>query len=116
MVKPPLLLRNNAGDANHWLGLQLVGVESNPAGVGALITWQSASVKRSRLKTAGGSYLSSHDPRELLGVGKAAQVDFVEIRWPSGKVDKLTQLPVDAYVKVVEGKGVLARTTSSGKP
>jgi enediyne biosynthesis protein E4 len=104
--EPPLLLRNDGGNRNHWLGLQLVSTKSNPAAVGALITWQAGGVKRTRLKTSGGSYLASHDPREILGLGSAPKVDSVEIRWPSGKVDRLTDLPAGAYIKVVEGAGV----------
>src|SRR5437660_8360569 len=56
----PLLLRNEGGNRNHWLGLQLVATKSNPAAVGALLTWTAGGVKRSRLKTGGGSYLASH--------------------------------------------------------
>jgi hypothetical protein len=105
----PLLLRNDGGNRGHWLGLQLVATKSNPAAVGALITWQAGGVRRSRLKTGGGSYLSSHDPREILGLGGATKVDAVEIRWPSGKVDRLTNLPINTYVRVVEGEGVSKR-------
>jgi hypothetical protein len=108
--EPPLLLRNDGGSrSNHWLGLQLVATKSNPGAVGAVITWGAGGVKRSRLKTAGGSYLSSHDPREILGAGSAPKFDSVEIRWPSGKVDRLTDLPVNTYIKVVEGQGVSKR-------
>jgi hypothetical protein len=103
--EPPVLLRNDGGNRNNWLGLQLVATKSNPASVGAIITWQANGVKRSRLKTGGGSYLASHDPREILGLGEATKIDAVEIRWPSGKIDHLTNLPVNTYVKVVEGEG-----------
>jgi enediyne biosynthesis protein E4 len=103
----PLLLRNEGGNRNNWLGLHLVSTRSNPEAVGATITWQASGVKRSRLKTAGGSYLASHDPREVLGLGSAAKVDAVEIRWPSGAVDKLSNLPVNTYIKVVEGRGAV---------
>ena len=103
----PLLLQNQNGNRNNWLGLELVATRSNPSAAGALITWQGVGVKRSRLKTAGGSYLSSHDPREILGLGAATKIDFVEIRWPSGKVDRLTELPVNRYVKVAEGAGLI---------
>ncbi|HEX5706802.1 MAG TPA: CRTAC1 family protein [Pyrinomonadaceae bacterium] len=105
----PLLLRNEGGNRNGWLGLQLVATKSNPLGVGALITWQSGGARRSRLKTSGGSYLASHDPREVLGLGAASKVDSVEIRWPSGTVDKLSNLPTNTYVKVVEGQGVVKK-------
>jgi len=102
----PLLLRNDGGNRNNWLGLQLVATKSNPAAVGAVITWQAGGLKRSRLKTGGGSYLSSSDPREVLGLGSATRVDALEIRWPSGKLDRLTDLPINKYIKVVEGVGV----------
>ncbi|HEY0080753.1 MAG TPA: CRTAC1 family protein [Pyrinomonadaceae bacterium] len=103
----PLLLRNDGGNRNNWLGLQLVATKSNSSAVGALITWQTGGVRRSRLKIGGGSYLASHDPRELLGLGRAAKIDFIEIRWPSGRVDKLSDVPVNSYVRVVEGQGWL---------
>src|SRR5438552_11520358 len=103
----PLLLRNEGGNRNNWLGLNLVATRSNPGAVGAILTWQAAGVKRSRLKTAGGSYLSSSDPREVLGVGSATKIDSLEIRWPSGKIDKLTNLSVNGYVKSVEGSGLV---------
>jgi len=101
----PVLLRNDGGNRNNWVGLQLVSTKSNSAAVGAIITWEAGGAKRARLKTGGGSYLSSHDPREILGLGKASKVDSVQIKWPSGQVDKLTDLPMNKYVKVVEGQG-----------
>ncbi len=105
----PLLLRNEGGNNNNWIGLQLVATKSNPAAAGAVISWQAGGVRRSRLKTAGGSYLASHDPREVLGLGAATKVEAVEIRWPSGVVDKLSNLTAGAYLKVIEGQGVVKR-------
>lgn len=102
----PVLLRNQGGNGNNWIGLNLVSAKdgSNPGAVGAIITWTVGGVKRSRLKTYGGSYLGSHDPREVLGLGKATKLDSLEIKWPSGKVDKLTDLPANQYSKIVEGQ------------
>ena len=102
----PLLLRNDGGNRNNWLGLQLVATKSNPASVGAVIAWQAGGVTRRRLKTYGGSYLASHDPREILGAGRGGKIESVEIRWPSGKVDRLTNPPMNTYVRVVEGEGL----------
>ncbi len=104
--EPPVLLRNEGGSRGNWVGLRLVATKSNSAAVGAVITWQAGVARRSRLKTGGGSYLASHDPREILGLGEATKVDSIEIRWPSGKVDKLTNPPVGKYVTVVEGEGI----------
>jgi hypothetical protein len=101
----PVLLKNEGGNRNNWLGLNLIATRSNSAGVGAIITWEAGGVKFRRLKTGGGSFLASHDPREILGVGSAPKIDSVEIKWPSGRIDKLTNPPLNKYLKVVEGKG-----------
>jgi len=102
----PILLRNDGGNRNNWVGLQLVATKSNPGAVGAVISWQVGARKFSRLKTAGGSYLASHDPREILGAGANGKIESIEIRWPSGKFDKLTNVPMNVYVTVVEGEGL----------
>ena len=101
---PPLLLRNNAGAGNHWLGLKLEGVTCNRDAIGAKIRWSAGGVVRSRLKNSGGSYLSSHDPREILGAGNSPKIDWVEITWPkpSGKVQRLDHPPIDRYIAVRE--------------
>ena len=99
----PILLRNEGGNRNNWAGLQLVATRSNPAAAGAIITWEAGGVKYRRLKTAGGCFLSSHDPREILGIGTATKIDSIEIKWPSGRVDKITNPPLRKYIKVVEG-------------
>jgi hypothetical protein len=108
----PVLLKNEGGNRNNWLGLQLVATKSNPGAVGAIISWEAGGMKRTRLKTSGGSYLSSHDPREVLGLGQASKVTSVQIKWPSGQVDKLTDLPINKYIKVVEGQGVSSTSTT----
>ncbi len=101
----PVLLRNDGGNRNNWLGLELVAKKSNPGAVGAVITWEAGGRKHSRYKTSGGSFLSSHDPREILGAGRATKIDRVDIKWPSGVLDKLTNVEVNKYIKVVEGSG-----------
>jgi hypothetical protein len=105
---PPLVLYNNAEPGNHWIGLKLTGTTANPAATGALIRWSAGGVVRSRLKTAGGSFLSSHDRREVLGLGEAGQADWIEIQWPkpSARVDRFPNPPVNRYIEVTEGKGL----------
>jgi hypothetical protein len=105
----PLLLKNNAAKGNNWLGLKLEGTTCNRDAIGTQIYWTAAGKKRSRLKNNGGSYLSSHDPREVLGIGNAGKIDELEIHWPapSKRIDKFTQVPINRYVRVVEGSGVL---------
>jgi enediyne biosynthesis protein E4 len=101
----PLLLQNRAAAGNHWLGLHLRGVKCNRDAIGTRITWSAGGVKRTRLKNAGGSYLSAHDPRVILGLG-SAKLDWLEIKWaqPSGRVERFTNLPVDRYLVIEEGK------------
>ena len=103
----PVLLRNNNVGRNHWLGVRLVGKKSNPDAIGARITYQAGDLKRSRMKVGGGSFLSSHDPRLVLGTGKQNKIAWLEVRWPQpgSAVERFTDLPIDRYVTIVEGTG-----------
>jgi hypothetical protein len=105
--EPPVLLRNEAGAQNNWLGLCLVGKKSNIDAVGARITYQAGDLKRKRMKVGGGSYLSSHDPRVVLGLGKQTKLDWIEIQWPqpSGLSERFTGLPINRYITIIEGEG-----------
>jgi enediyne biosynthesis protein E4 len=104
----PVLLKNVAAAHNHWLGLRLIGKQSNPDAVGARIAWEAGDLKRSQQKVGGGSYLSSHDPRILLGIGPRRRIDRLEIRWPqpSERVDTFKDVAVDRYITIVEGAGI----------
>jgi enediyne biosynthesis protein E4 len=104
----PLLLRNTAAKGNHWLGIKLVGKKSNRDAIGARITYQAGDLKRSRTKVGGGSYLSSHDPRVVLGLGSRTKIDWLEVKWPepSGKTERFIELPIDKYITITEGEGV----------
>jgi enediyne biosynthesis protein E4 len=105
----PLLLKNNAGQGNGWLGIKLQGTSCTRDAVGARLRWSAGGRVRERLKTGGGSYLSSHDPREVLGLGAAQRLDWLEVTWPapSGRTERFTDLPANRYVTIVEGKGAL---------
>jgi enediyne biosynthesis protein E4 len=102
----PSLLRNNVGAQNHWLGLKLVGKKANIDAIGARVTYQADDLKRSRMKVGGGSYLSSHDPRLVLGIGKRTRIDWLEITWPppSGLKQRFTDLPIGRYITIHEGQ------------
>jgi enediyne biosynthesis protein E4 len=102
----PLLLKNNAAQKKHWLGLKLIGTHSNIDAIGAQVTYQSGDLKRHRTKVGGGSYLSSHDPRIVLGIGNRTKIDWLEIRWPraGSKPTRLTDLPIDRYIAITEGQ------------
>jgi hypothetical protein len=104
----PLLLRNTAAKGNHWLGLKLVGRKSNRDAVGARLSYQAGDLKRSRMKVGGGSFLSSHDPRMVLGIGTRPKIDWLEVKWPQpgGATEKFANLPIDRYITIVEGEGI----------
>jgi enediyne biosynthesis protein E4 len=99
---PPLILHNN-GTTNHWLGIRLVGSKSNRDGIGARVTVADSSGRRQMFEVStAGSYLSASDPRIIAGLG-SANVQTVEIRWPSGIVQTLRPPAIDRYISVNEG-------------
>ncbi|HVC47092.1 MAG TPA: CRTAC1 family protein [Terracidiphilus sp.] len=101
----PLLLKNLAGRRNHWLGVRLIGTKSNIDAVGAKVRWQSGDLLRHRTKVGGGSYLSSHDPRIVLGLGSRKTIDWLEVAWPQpgGATQRFRNLPIDRYITIREG-------------
>src|SRR5258705_133901 len=104
----PVVLRNDGtktGAKNHWLGLSLVGSKSNRNGIGARIAvTDSAGKKQVFDATTSGSYLASNDPRIVVGLGAAASVRTVEVRWPSGIVQVVTEPQFDRYLVINEQK------------
>jgi enediyne biosynthesis protein E4 len=104
---PPMLLRNAVGTRNHWLGIRLIGRKANVDAVGAMVSYQAGNLKRRRVKVGGGSFLSSHDPRLVLGLGQTAKIDWLEVKWPApgGAVERFNDLPIDRYVTLTEGQG-----------
>ena len=84
-----------------------MGRRANVDAIGARVTYQARDLKRSRMKVGGGSFLSSHDPRLVLGIGNRTKVDWVDVKWPlpGGGVERFENLPVDRYVTLVEGSG-----------
>ena len=107
---PPILLLNRTPSANHRVLFQLEGTKSNRIAIGARITVRTGKLKQMNEVRAGGSYLSSNDPRLHFGLGAARFMDEVEIRWPSGKLEVLKDLPADFIYTVVEGAGVKTKT------
>jgi enediyne biosynthesis protein E4 len=81
----------------------------NRDAIGARIVWKAGGKVRARLKNNGGGYLSSHDPRDVLVIGTATQIDELEVHWPapSKQVEKITNLVPNRYIHIVERKGVV---------
>jgi hypothetical protein len=94
----PVLLHNNLGAKNSWIGFQLVGTRSNRDAIGAKLTLQAGNRKLVRWITGGSSYLSSHDKRVVFGLGKRAPESLdLQIVWPNGQTQNLSGLKPGSY-------------------
>jgi hypothetical protein len=109
----PSLLRNDGGNANHWLTVQLIGTESNRDGIGASLKLKSEGSVQVEQAKGGMSYMSASDSRIHFGLGKHTKIESLEITWPSGQVDRLTKVPLDHIVAVKEGAGIVPRQFSN---
>ena len=104
---PVYLFRNEAGaDANHSLRIKLVGTKSNRDGIGAVARVTSGGATQELMLRSGSSYLSASELVLTFGLAQRTKADEVEIHWPSGTVDKLTNVSAGQTVTVTEGKGV----------
>jgi hypothetical protein len=107
--QPAQLLRNDGGNANHWLEIFLIGTRSNRDGVGARVRLVAGDLTLYDQRKGGMSYQSAQDPRLHFGLGQRATVNSIEITWPSGAVTKLTNLKSDQTIAVKEGEGRVER-------
>jgi hypothetical protein len=104
---PAQLLRNDGGNANHWLKILLIGTRSNRDGVGARVSLSAGNLLLHEQRKGGMSYQSAQDPRLHFGLGAESKVDLIEIVWPSGLVTKLTGIASDRILAIKEGVGVV---------
>jgi hypothetical protein len=93
---PPAVLLNES-PPKGWLGLKLVGTRSNRSAVGARVTLRAGGRSHVRQLKGGGSYMSANDPRLLFGLGAAAEVESVEVRWPRGGTTTLSRPAINQY-------------------
>ena len=103
----PEILRNDTVNGNHWLEVLLIGTKSNRDGIGSALKLTAEGVVQVDQAKGGTSYMSASDPRVHFGLGKRAKVDSLMITWPSGIVDKVTNVPVDSIIAVKEGTGIV---------
>jgi hypothetical protein len=101
--EPPVLLRNDGGNANHWLGVNLVGSKSNRDAIGAKVTVMSGGRRRGKERLGGTSYCSASDPRLLFGLGSSTKIDAIDIKWPSGEISSLKNVRANQYLTIKEG-------------
>lgn len=91
----PAVLLHNQTPGGHWLGLRLIGSRSGRTPIGARVTCRAGGRERVHWLTSGTSYLSAHDQRLHFGLGPTDRVESVEVRWPSGHVQRWQDLPID---------------------
>jgi hypothetical protein len=104
----PAYLFHNEGGTNHSLRIKLLGTKSNRDGIGAVVRVNSGSDKQWKMLRSGSSYLAQSELVLTFGLGAQNKVDNIEIQWPSGQVDKLSNVNAGQTVTVEEGKGVIA--------
>ena len=103
-----MILHNKGVAGTHWVGFELAGTKSNRLALGARVTVTVGGMTQTDEVRSGGSYLSQNDLRLHFGLGQATKIDSVEVRWPSGKVEKLGGgLVADRFYAVLEGRGVV---------
>jgi hypothetical protein len=105
---PPQVLRNDGGNTNNSILIKTVGVKGNRSGIGAQVKVVSGDLSQIDEVRSGDSYISQSDLRLHFGLEQRAKVDLIQVRWPSGTVDKITNVGVNRIVTVKEGQGKIA--------
>ena len=106
--EPPSLLLNTNKSSNHRVLFHLIGTKSNRAAIGARITIHAAGMTQFDEVRGGGSYLSQNDLRLHFGLGSAAKIDLMEVRWPTGKSESFKNVAADKIYTIIEGQGINA--------
>jgi hypothetical protein len=102
---PPQLLRNDGGNTNNSILIKTIGTKSNRDGIGARVTVVAGDLTQTDQVRSGDSYISQSDLRLHFGLEKRAKVDSIQVRWPSGIVDKISNLGVNRIITIKEGIG-----------
>jgi enediyne biosynthesis protein E4 len=113
----PMILQTQGGPRNHWVSFELEGSKGNRLALNARIRATAGDLVQLDQVQSGGSYLSQSDLRIHFGLGGHEKVDKLEVFWPSGKVETLTNVGADHFYLLKEGEGILpARNGAAGKP
>jgi len=99
-----VLLRNEGGNRNNWMQIQLFGTQSNRDGIGARVLVVCDGLRQIAEVQSGSSYASSNDKRLLFGIGKKKRINLIEIKWPSGITQTLENVKLNRLLKVKETK------------
>ena len=117
MNAPPSLLVNQVLSANHWVGIRVIGTKSNRDGIGARVSVKVGARTLVDEVRSGSSYDSNNDMRLHFGLGTAAKIEWVQIRWPNGSTERFSDVKVDTIDTLTEGSGssVAGTTKTSGR-
>jgi enediyne biosynthesis protein E4 len=105
MNQTPSLLVNGVRNGNHWIALRLVGTKSNRDGIGARVAVVAGGIQHADEVRSGSSYISQNDLRVHFGLGTTAKIDYVEVRWLSGVVERFADVQTDGIRTLTEGSG-----------
>ena len=108
---PAYLYRNDGGNRNHWISIRTVGVKSNRDGIGAIVRIETRSGKQWNRVRSGSSYCSQSDLALTFGLGQDTNVSAIEIEWPSGSRQTLTNIAADKFLVIDEARGVISKTS-----
>jgi|ERR1700754_290570 len=103
------LLRNDGGNTNKSIVIKTVGTKSNRDGIGARVSMVAGDLKQVEDVHSGGSYISQNDLRIHFGLENRTKVDLIEVRWPSGAVDKVTGVNANKILTIKEGQGLIGQ-------
>jgi len=105
------LFRNEVGHEAGWLRISLDGTESGRDAWGAVVRVKTSRGVQTKVKSGGAGFLSQSDPRLLFGLGDDPGVDWIEVSWPSGRVERLPGAPAGRSLRIVEGENAFQRVT-----
>ncbi len=100
----PALLRNDSVSRNHWIGIKLVGTQSNRDGIGSKVRIHAGDKMQVKEVTCGGSYASDSDHSLHFGLGAQTTVQRIEVTWPNGDIQTLENHPADQVMTIVESR------------
>jgi hypothetical protein len=101
---------------NNWITIKTVGTRRNRDALGARIKVVAEDLTQTMEARSGGSYISQSDSRIHFGLGKKARIDLIEIRWPDGKLETIKDAPINQFVVIEEGKGIIKKTPPARSP
>lgn len=107
----PVLMKNNGETKNSSLRITLRGTKSNRSGIGSMVDVKVGSQTLHRMYRSGSSYCSQSELPLTIGLGKAAKADKITVKWPSGLVSELTDVPANQAIVIEEGSGIVKQTS-----